>query len=136
MSPILADTQIWLWQILGDERLTPVHRDALDEARERSELFLSSISVLEVSRLITAGRLEIYSSAREWIARSLEEFGAQTIGLDAEIAMEAYLLPGEFHKDPADRVIVATARVHGLRLLSADRLIQQYAQAGHIEFVE
>ena len=63
-----------------------------------------------------------------WIERSLTELGAQSLPVTHEIAAEAYTLPGPFHKDPVDRILVATARRHQLSLLTADERILRYAE--------
>ena len=76
---------------------------------------------------MAAKEIEISTPLSAWIDRSLAELSAESIPLTHEIASEAYALPGVFHKDPVDRILVAAARRHHLSLLTADERILSYA---------
>ena len=71
-------------------------------------------------------RIELKISPAKWLSRAIDETGIIVIELSPDIAIESSNLPGEFHKDPADRIIVATARVHNLKLLTKDQKIHDY----------
>ena len=120
----LLDTHIWIWsQENPDELSQKSRRELSDIAQER---FVSAISTLEIARLIRIGFLRLRHRFAEWKQFSLAELNAATIDVTHEIAWEAYNLPGKFHNDPADRILVATARIANLTLITADDLILRY----------
>ena len=120
----LLDTHIWIWSQENPEQLgQKSRRELADIAQER---FVSAISALEIARLIHLGLLRLRHRFAEWKQFSLEELNAATLDVSHEIAWEAYNLPGKFHNDPADRVLVATARIANLTLITADDLILRY----------
>jgi PIN domain nuclease of toxin-antitoxin system len=120
----LLDTHIWIWSQENPEQLgQKSRRELTDISRER---FVSTISTLEIARLIHLGLLRLRHRFAEWKQFSLAELNAATLDLNHEIAWEAYNLPGRFHNDPADRVLVATARIANLTLITADDLILRY----------
>ncbi len=122
--PLLLDTHVWVWSQAAPERLGEVARAVLEDADE--SLHLATVSTLEVARLVEAGRLELAGSVMDWVTASTEQLGAGTLELSHEIAAGAYALPGAFHRDPADRILVSTARRHELVLLTADERILGY----------
>ena len=120
----LLDTHVWVWTQESPETLGPGMRNAL--AAEENSLFVSPVSSLELAQLAWAGRLTLAGRLQTWISESLQALLAETISLSHEIAAGAYDLPGEFHRDPADRILVATARVHDLTVVTADSRILTY----------
>jgi PIN domain nuclease of toxin-antitoxin system len=120
----LLDTHIWIWSQESPEQLgQKSRRELTDISRER---FVSAISTLEIARLIHLGLLRLRHRFAEWKQFSLAALNAATLDVNHEIAWEAYNLPGKFHNDPADRVLVATARISNLILITADDLILRY----------
>jgi PIN domain nuclease of toxin-antitoxin system len=122
---LLLDTHVWLWSQEQAERLGRKTRAALsdlDQAR-----FVSAISTFEIARLINRGLLRFHQPFPYWKEDALRELHARAIDVTHEIAWEAYNLPGTFHNNPADRILVATARLHDLLLVTADDLILRYA---------
>ncbi len=120
----LLDTHVWIWSQESPEQLgAKTRRELSDIDHER---FVSAISTLEIARLMHLGLLRLKHTFAEWEELSLTELSASTIDLTHEIAWEAYNLPGTFHNDPADRVLVATARIKKLTLITADELILRY----------
>jgi PIN domain nuclease of toxin-antitoxin system len=120
----LLDTHIWIWSQENPEQLgQKSRRELADIAQER---FVSAISALEIARLIHLGLLRLRHRFAEWKQFSLDELNGATLDVSHEIAWEAYNLPGKFHNDPADRVLVATARIANLTLITADDLILRY----------
>ena len=89
-------------------------------------LGLSAISPWEVAKKASLGKLSLSMPTREWILQSLASQGLRLLPLTPEISWEANHLPGDFHRDPADQIIVATARLHNLTLITGDRRVRGY----------
>lgn len=121
---ILLDTHVWIWSQEAQEQFGPEARSII--LNEDNELFISSISSLEISRLVWRKRLTLAGQLRTWISETLQALRAETIPVTHEVALAAYELPGEFHRDPADRILVATAVVHNFTLMTADNRILEY----------
>lgn len=81
---------------------------------------------MEIARLVFLRQLHLKEPASQWISDSIRSLAAHGIDVTPQIAAEAYELPGSFHKDLADRILIATARLHGLTLTTADDLILRY----------
>lgn len=118
---LLLDTHIWIWSLIQPERLTkPVIR-ALQ--REDAELWLSPISVWELVNLVDRGRIRLRSPVEDWIEEALRRVPLHEAPVTHSVAVATRTVKLS-HPDPADRFLVATARVFGLRLVTADeRLI-------------
>jgi len=123
---IVLDTHIWVWWVHGAEQLTSAQRDAI-AANETDLIGLSAISCWEIAKLVEYGRLELPSSLEEWFEQALSYPGVQLLALTPEIAIESTQLPGEFHRDPADQIIVATARVYECPIVTSDDKILNYS---------
>ena len=121
---ILLDTHVWIWSQESPEKLGSSAHNAI--ADEDNGLFVSPISSLEIARLAWGGRLTLAGRLQTWVSESINALLADTVPLTHDIAMAAYDLPGEFHRDPADRMLTATAVVHDLTLMSADERILAY----------
>lgn len=87
---------------------------------------------MEIARLVARGEIELACPLHEWVARSMKALQLRTIELDHASAIEAYSLPEPFHPDPADRLLVAAARVHDLRIATADSRILQYGSVASL----
>jgi PIN domain nuclease of toxin-antitoxin system len=122
---ILLDTHVLVWWVNGD-RLSPAALSAIDDARKGGGIGVSSISAWEIAMLVAAGRLALSMDVAAWLAAVEAIEGVSFVPVDNAIAVGAVNLPGEFHKDPADRIIVATARALGAELVSADGRIGAY----------
>lgn len=85
-----------------------------------------------MAKLVERGRLELPYSLEEWFELALSYPGVSLLELTPEIAIESTRLPGQFHRDPADQIIVATARVYGCPLVTSDGQILEYA---HVETI-
>ena len=121
---LLLDTHVLIWASEIPERLGKLTRALLLD--ERQPIFVSAISTLEVARLASLRQLVLTTSVTAWCERARSALGASALPVDDPVAVEAYSLPGAFHSDPADRILVASARLHGLRLVTADRRILAY----------
>jgi PIN domain nuclease of toxin-antitoxin system len=95
--------------------------------------FVSAISALEVAQKHARGRLVLSSRPARWFPELLDRHGLREVEIVHELAIAAYDLPGDFHADPADRIIVATARLLDLAVVTSDRRILGWAAAGHVE---
>jgi PIN domain nuclease of toxin-antitoxin system len=122
---IVLDTHIWIWWVHGDSRLSASQLGHL-QANESQGLGVSVISCWEVTKLVEKGRLILQLSLTEWLDQALAYPGIRLLDLTPRIAVESTQLPGSFHADPADQIIVATARVHGCPLLTVDARIVAY----------
>ena len=128
---IVLDTHIWVWWANDTSDLSAAqHREI--ETAEQSGVGVSAISCWEVAKLVERGRLDLDRPVEEWVGAALAYPGVRWLDLTPEVAVASTQLPGDFHRDPADQIIVATARVHGCRLLTSDRKILGYA---HVETV-
>lgn len=124
---ILLDTHVWVWWVHGDERLSPRAMELL-EGREEAGLGVSIFSCWEIAKLVELDRLDLDVPVIEWLRQALEYPGVRLLPLTPEIVVESTRLPGRFHRDPADQLIVATARIEGIALATADRKIVLYPQ--------
>ena len=123
---IVLDTHIWVWWVQGDPRLTPAQRQAIQE-QETDTLGVSAISCWEVAKLVERGRLQFSVPLEVWFEKALNYPGVTLLGITPDIAIASTRLPGEFHRDPADQLIVATARTYGCVLVTSDAGIIGYS---------
>jgi PIN domain nuclease of toxin-antitoxin system len=133
----LLDTHVWVWLLNGDSHLeNDSVLSCITRATRKSGLFLSAISIWEVAMLEARGRIAFSTGITSWIHDALSVPGVQVIPLLPEIAIDSTRLPGQFHGDPADRIIVATSRMLKCPLITADTKIQTYAGEGHCEVIK
>lgn len=132
MAGLVMDTHAWIWLVLDDPELRPAARAGIAAAAAREELYLSVISVWEVAMLEARRRIVITAPMRDWVERALALPGLRVAGLTPEVAVASVHLPGRFHADPADRIIVATARRLEATLLTRDRRILAYGEQGRV----
>lgn len=128
---LLLDTHVWIWLNEGLPELSVDRRQSIDDAARRGQVWVSIISVWEVSLLHSKQRLHLGTSCLDWARRALAPPLALA-ELTPEIAVECNGLPGRFHSDPADRIIMATARIGGLTVVTRDRQILAYAGQGYV----
>ena len=122
---ILLDTHVWWWSLTEPENLSK-KAIALIKQAKTDERFISSVSIWEFAMMVAKKRIELKISPAKWLTRAIDETGIMVIELSPDMATDSCSLPGEFHKDPADRIIVATARVYNLTLLTKDQKILDY----------
>lgn len=132
MPGLLLDTHVWIWLNNGSSELKSTAIREIDRAAQQGELFVSAISVWEIATLVAKKRILLRTSIHDWIEQALSQPGIELIPLLPNIAVESTLLPDGLNADPADRMIVATARVKLLTLMTRDTNIQQYAKSGVI----
>ena len=122
---ILLDTHIWVWWVSQPDRLQPRHRQLLELGADRV-FGVSVISCWEVAKLVEYGRLKLDRAVGLWIASALAEPGVSLVPLHPRIVVESTQLPQPFHRDPADQLLVATARVLQCPIMTEDSKIAAY----------
>jgi PIN domain nuclease of toxin-antitoxin system len=133
---LLLDTHCWVWMQLGlTGRFAPASLRTIERAARAGEVGVSVISVWEVGMLEAKGRLELRMTCADWIRAALATPGLSLIPMSPEIAIESSRLPGSFQGDPADRILMATARVTGAKLMTKDQKILDYSEQGHARIV-
>jgi PIN domain nuclease of toxin-antitoxin system len=134
---LLLDTHVWLWFALGNaDRLGEAARRKIEDAAYQGKLAVSAITLWEIGMLEAKGRIILGAPCEKWVANALKLPGLRLIGLEPEIAIASTRLPGEFHPDPADRILVATARTLDATLVTVDERIISYGKAGYLRVCE
>ena len=132
VSDLLLDTHTFIWFALG-KCLPKSIAEMIEEAQSESRLFLSEISSWEISMLEKKGRIALNMDALSWLKEAISQTGIQMMRLIPEVVVDSTRLPEWDHKDPVDRIIVATARHHGLELITTDGKIKEYGKGGHVK---
>jgi len=122
---LLLDTHIWWWWVTGEARLSAAQRRQLRGVSPNEPALLSDISLWEIATLASLGRIELDVPLRDWLENASAPPLVQRCEISPAVAAEVATLPDSFHRDPADRILVATALVHGAKLLTSDRRIVQ-----------
>ncbi len=122
---ILLDTHIWIWWVSQSPQLTPTLTQHIQQ-QQQNRLGVSIISCWEVAKLVEIGKLQLTFPIATWLSQALAYPGVQLLDLSVPIVVEATQLPGTFHRDPADQLIVATARIYNIPLLTVDAKILNY----------
>jgi PIN domain nuclease of toxin-antitoxin system len=135
MKGLLLDTHVWIWLLEGAADLSRKHQKIVNEAAQNSYVGIAAISTWEVGMLVMKGRIRLEKPVLSWIKDALALPGIELLPLTPEIAVESTQLPDGFHGDPADRLIIATARLHQLTLLTHDRKIIDYAKKDYISAI-
>ena len=126
MIPLpLLDTHVWIWWMLGDPSLPRAEREALDTLPADSRPVISAISLWEVATLVDLDRIKLDRPLEEWLGIAASPATVRIQPITTEIVAEMNRLPASFHRDPADRLIVATARSLKLPLATKDRKIRR-----------
>jgi PIN domain nuclease of toxin-antitoxin system len=134
MNGLLLDTHYWIWFQQGNPiYIDPAVRRELNAAQEKDNLLISAISVLEVARLVMEGKIDLGQSVDRFVAEAERADGLRILPLTHRILIESTRLPGNIHRNPSDRLLVATAREHGLTLITRDKEILVYARQGHLK---
>ena len=125
---IVLDTHALIWWVNDDQQLTDKARKAIEKeiSSEDGQVFISTITAWEIAMLVQKGRLTLTMDVKDWIDIVAAIEGVRFVPVDNEVAMQSVRLPGEFHPDPADRMIVALARRLSVALVTSDAKIQAY----------
>jgi len=130
---LLLDTHAWLWFFNGERRLKPSSIARFDRAARLGALWVSVISIWEIGMLDSKGRIVLGRPVEEWVGEALDKPGLQLAGIEPAVALAASRLPGTCHNDPADRILIATARHMDMAIATADAAIGAYAAQGYLK---
>jgi PIN domain nuclease of toxin-antitoxin system len=122
---ILLDTHVWWWAISEPEYLSATAREIIATTTP-DQMGIASISIWEFAMMANRGRIALKISPEEWLSHSVSRTGLAVFEISPRIAVEACNLPEPFHRDPADRLIVATCRVNNFKLVTRDKSILDY----------
>lgn len=137
MKGLLLDTHIWIWLMEGIPLLGNKYKKLINTATQNSGVYIAAISTWEVSMLAMKKRIVLEKPVLAWLNQALALPGVTLKELTPDIAAESCELPenDKFHGDPADRLIVATARVYGLTILTHDKKMLGYAKQDYVSVI-
>lgn len=135
---LVLDTHVWIWAAEGmAERLHAGAATAIEEAARTSTLAVSAISVWELAMLVKRGRLTLATAVSSWVEASLRPPGVRIIPVGTALALDSVQLPDfDHHKDPADRLIIATARKYGTLLTCDESLLDWAGAHKHVRILD
>jgi PIN domain nuclease of toxin-antitoxin system len=122
---LLMDTHTLFWSLTEPEKLSKAALDFIQRT-ETDQRTIASISIWEFAMMVARGRIEIKMTSEQWLDYAIRKTGLRVLELTPKVAVESCELPGDFHGDPADRIIVATARVNRATLVTKDQKILKY----------
>lgn len=136
-DPLVLDTHVWIWVVEGTRgTLSETAVETIEDAGRRGAVRVSAISVWEVAMLEARGRISLSRPIEEWVRAALRAPGIRLLPLSPEVAIASTRLPGDPHGDPADRMLVASARVTGGRLATCDQEILDYSRGGGLAVLD
>ena len=133
---ILLDTHVLVWAVEGHQRLGAAAGAMIEEARRADRVGISAITPWEITLLVEKGRLRLALEVGAWTETVLGARSIDLLPIAPAIALDSVRLPGSFHADSTDRLIVATARHWRAPLLTADYAILDYAASGHVQAID
>lgn len=133
---ILLDTHVLLWLVMEDPRLGAAARDRIERTRRESPVYVPPIAFWEIGMNISKRRFALGRPLRDWTASVLAVRNVFLAPFDETIAIDAAELADGLHGDPADRIIIATARALACPLVTADQRINDYAARGHLQAID
>ena len=135
MAPLLLDTNAAIW-IVEDQPIAAAAREAVEDAYRASRtIFVSAITAWEIGLLVSRNRIGLSTTPERWFQRLLAVEGVQMAELSPDLLIASSFLPGEPPRDPADRIILATARDLGAALVTRDRLLLAYGEEGQVSTI-
>jgi PIN domain nuclease of toxin-antitoxin system len=123
---IIIDTHVWLWLLHDPSQLSNAARAQIEIEEAQNGILVSAISVWEIAVKSSLGKLALPLPIDDWYALAKSHSGIVIEALNSEDAIASTQLPGDFHKDPADRIIVAMARRYNVPLITCDNNILKY----------
>jgi PIN domain nuclease of toxin-antitoxin system len=130
---IVIDTHVLVWWLSGDQsKLTAKALQEIQDAQRTAGVVASSISAWEIAMLVSKGKLDLSTDVSAWLDTAADIEGFRFIPVDNRVAVGSVRLPGGFHADPSDRIIIALAREMAAPLVTADRKILQYPHVATI----
>ena len=122
----ILDTHTWIWMQAFPDMLSAKAKRTVTGLTEEDELLLSAISIWEVCKLVEKGRISLFEDLEAWVEQALDVTGLRVVPLDFRVFQRSTSLPPPFNSDPADQMIVATARLRDATVITKDRLIRKY----------
>ena len=122
---ILMDTHVWFWSLTEPENLSEAALKLIQRTKPDNRT-VASISLWEFAMMVARRRIVLKTTAEQWLDYAIHKSGLRVLDLTPKVAVESCELPGDFHRDPADRIIVATARINGATLVTKDQKILDY----------
>ena len=135
-SLLLLDTHVLVWLVEGINLLGAKARSVLQKAADQGTVLVSAITPWEIALLVSKNRLKLNQDLMPWLQEALVQSEATIAPLELEIAGASTRLPFEMHADPADRILVATARHLGATLVTADRALLDLAASGGFRAID
>ncbi len=135
MSGILLDTCAIIWIANGDN-LKNSANDIIEAAQDANECYISPISAWEIAHLVNKKKINLSMPTQDWFNSICDIDGINLADLSPKILMSSVEIDNSIHQDPADRIIIATARALNLTLISRDGLIKKYSKQGFLKFLE
>jgi PIN domain nuclease of toxin-antitoxin system len=134
---LILDTHVWLWVMSGRfDELSPGALEKIERASAEGRIGIAAISVWEVAMLERLRRISLSRPVEEWVNAALRAPGTHLQELSPAIAIESTRLPGDPPRDPADRMLIASARMTGGALATRDATIIEYGKSGHVRVVD
>lgn len=134
--PVLLDTHVIIWSLIAPEELSDSVKTTIESAQDDDRLLVSSISLWEIAMLKSKKRLNIYEPTREFLEDIANIEGLRVVDISPIIAAESVSLVDNFHGDPADRIIAATAITESACLFTRDNQILSWAKLGNIKAIK
>lgn len=132
---IVLDTHIWIWLIQGDARLGSAAREIIQREVGEKAVLVAAISIWETAMLVGRGQLALPVDISTWTRRAFDETGLRLAPLEPQIAIDTARMSWT-HRDPADRMIVATARHWQAPLMTVDREIRAFGETGALVVID
>lgn len=133
---LLLDTHVLVWLMFGEAKLGNKASKAINLAARGNRLVISAITPWEIGMLVAKKRIDLQQDTMQWVRTVISIPGMMLSPLEPEIAVESTRLPFEMHADPADRILVATARHLSATLVTADHALLDLAGSGHFRAVD
>jgi len=133
---LLLDTHTLLWMVEDHPRLGAQTARTLNRAAREDRIAVSAITPWEIALLVSKKRIDLHRDPLEWVNAALTLPGLHLVPLEPEIAVASTRLPFEMHPDPADRILVATARHLGATFVTADQALLQLAKGGNFRALD
>jgi PIN domain nuclease of toxin-antitoxin system len=132
--PLLLDTCALIWVLNGDELSDEAEEALTAAAMNPAQILVSPISAWEIGQLVSKGRLRLLTDALRWFQEAVND-GMSLAAMPPSVLLSASFLPGQRLRDPADRIVAATAREFGYRLMTRDRPLLDFAADGHLDAI-
>lgn len=131
-NSVLLDTHVLVWHMEGSKKIGKLAQAAIEEAAESDAALVSAITPWEIALLVSKGRLKLGADVMDWLRDALANPGLHIAPLEPEIAVASTRLPFDIHADPADRILVATARQLGATLVTADQTLLELSKRDYL----